>query len=79
MKIIEVIESKRWFNKRTGAVSSVYDIPPYESSAEKQDWVLETYGFTWRLDNGTVGLGRPQALSRVDAERIMSEYNNPKV
>jgi hypothetical protein len=76
MKIIEVIESKCWQNKITGATASIYGSVPYFSDKDKQDWEVITRGYTWRLDNGTVGLGRMPANTMSEAIEIMNNFNN---
>jgi len=76
MRIIQVIESLQWRNKRTGATASVYGAAPYVSDADAKDWETEAVGFTWRNDNGTVGLGRMPAKTREEAEAIMREFND---
>lgn len=76
MRIIEVIESKRWRNLVTGATASIYGACPYYSSKHAHDWVMETVGYTWRLDNGTIGLGRMPAKTHVEAVEIMHRYND---
>lgn len=74
MKVIEVIESKRWRNTKTGQTASIYGAVPYQG--DQGPWIIETIGFTWRLDNGTVGLGRMPAKTRAEAEEIMRKVNN---
>jgi pyruvoyl-dependent arginine decarboxylase (PvlArgDC) len=75
-KIVEVIESKRWKNTKTGRIVSIYGACPWDSDSEKQDWIMETVGYTWRLDNGTVGLCRVPAKTKEEALQIMERYNN---
>lgn len=75
MRIIEVIESKAWKNKRTGATVSIYGAVPYFSEAEKADWEVVTRGFTWRSSDGTIGLGRAPAATRDEAEAVMNRIN----
>lgn len=62
MKVIEVIESKRWKNTKTGQTASICGAVPYQG--DQGHWIIETVGWTWRLDNGTVGLGRMPAKTR---------------
>ena len=74
MKVIEVIESKRWKNTKTGQTASIYGAVPYQG--DQGPWIIETVGWTWRLDNGTVGLGRMPAKTRAEAEEIMRKVNS---
>lgn len=75
MKIIAVIESRHWINSQTGATASIYGACPYTTEADKQNWSIQVRGYTWRLDNGTVGLGRQPAKTRAEAEEIMQQFN----
>lgn len=76
MKILKVIPVKRWFNKITLQTASMHGSVPWTSNAEKMEWELVTVGFTWRLDNGTIGLGRVPAKTLSEANQIMEEFNN---
>lgn len=78
MRILEVIESKHWRNKVTGQTASIYGAMPYASSADKANWELATGGFTWRNDNGTIGLGRVPAKTREEALEVMRKFNARK-
>lgn len=75
MKILEVIESKRWVNKLTGRTASIYGAVPYTGESDKPNWSIEKVGYTWRLDNGTIGLGRQAAKTREEALQFMVAYN----
>lgn len=75
MRVIEVIESKRWRNVNTNATASIYGAVPYTSDADKPNWIIETVGWTWRNDNGTVGLGRAPAKTREEALEVMQRVN----
>lgn len=74
MRILEIIESKHWVNQKTGQTASLYGAVPWTGS--QGDWKLETRGWTWRLDNGTIGLGRIPAKTREEAEAVMQEFNS---
>ena len=76
MKILEVIESRRWTNKLTGQTASIYGAVPWTNPVDKDQWSIETVGYTWRLDNGTVGLGRKPVATKIEAEKIMENFNN---
>jgi len=76
MRIIEVIESKHWVNRKTGQTASLYGAKPWTGNGDKSDWVLESRGWTWRLDNGTVGLGRQPVKTYQEALDIMVTINN---
>lgn len=75
MKILEVIESRAWQNKNTGQKVSIYGALPYTTQAGKLNWELITTGWTWRLDNGTVGLGCIPAKTRSEAVERMKVFN----
>jgi hypothetical protein len=75
MKVLEVIESKVWVNKKTGLRVSPYGACPWTSEADRINWTLETVGYTWRNDNGTIGLGRVPAKTREEAIEVMEKVN----
>ena len=73
----EVIESRRWKNDATGATASLYGACPWISDQERQNWRVETVGFTWRnLKTGTIGLGRAPAKTREEADSVAKRLNN---
>lgn len=74
-KILEVIESKIWKNKVNGREASIYGAHPASSPAKRAEWEIVTRGYTWRNDNGTVGLGRLPAKTRAEAEEVMKRWN----
>ena len=76
MKILEVIESKHWVNNSTGATASIYGAVPWTTEKEKAQWKIETRGYTWRLSNGTIGLGRVPAKTMNEALEVMELFNN---
>lgn len=76
MKIIEVIPSIRWYNKRTKQTASIYGAVPWTRPADADQWEKQTTGWTWRLDNGTVGLGRAPAKTEQEALEIMKHFNH---
>lgn len=76
MKILEVIESKHWVNDKTGRTASIYGAVPWINQTDKSNWSIVTRGFTWKLDNGTIGLGRMPVKTRLEAEQIMNDFNN---
>lgn len=75
MKVVRVIESKVWRNKLTGARVSPYGACPWMSVGEREQWELVSQGWSWELDNGTVGLGRVPAKTREEAEMVMRRFN----
>lgn len=48
MRILEVIEAKRWENTVTGSTASLYGSVPWANEVQKQQWHLVTVGYTWR-------------------------------
>jgi hypothetical protein len=75
MRILEVIPARHWVNLRNGRTASVYGAVPYTSKAEEADWEVQDNGWTWRNDNGTVGLGRVPAKTREEALEVMRKNN----
>jgi hypothetical protein len=64
----EVIESKAWKHK-DGRTASLYGAVPYLSDAEKQNWKIETLGFTVRNNKtNTIGIGRTPWATKAEAE-----------
>jgi hypothetical protein len=76
MKILEVIESRRWKNTKTGATASFYGAVPYTTLADESNWEVETVGYTWRNSNGTIGLGRAPAKTYEEAVAVMEHANS---
>lgn len=76
MRIIEIVESKYWLNIKTKQTASIYGAVPYSNESNKQDWTIVTRGYTWRLDNGTIGLGRMPVKTYDEAKQIMDAFNN---
>ena len=75
MRVIEVIPARRWVNKVTGQTASIYGAAPYVSDADKVNWAIEESGWTWLMDNGTVGLGRIPAATKDEALAVMARVN----
>lgn len=75
MKITEVIPSKHWKNTKTGATASIYGAAPYVSDADAVNWEVVVSGWSWRLDNGTVGLGRQPVKTYEEAVEVMDRFN----
>jgi hypothetical protein len=71
MRIVKVIPSRVWRDVTTGKTASIYGCKP-----EGGDWFIETVGWTWLNDNGTVGLGRVPAKTESEAIEIMDRINN---
>ena len=74
-RIIEVIESKQWRNTKTGQTASIYGALPYCSETEKENWIIEKRGYTWKRSDGTVGLGRKPAKTYEEAVGVMEKIN----
>jgi len=75
MRVEEVVESRAWINSETGATASVYGAVPWTSEAEKPQWSVQIRGFTWRMPNGTIGMGRKPVATREEAQAIMDTIN----
>ena len=76
MRVLEVIPARRWRNSTTGQAASLYGAQPWTSLADKANWSVETSGWTWRNDNGTIGLGRMPANTYDEAVIVMNKINN---
>ena len=76
MKIVNIIQSKHWKNSVTGATVSIYGSVPYVNEQDKVNWQVVIRGYTWQLDNGTVGLGRQPAKTMNEALEIMKQFNS---
>lgn len=74
--ITDVIPSRVWVNKRNGRTASIYGSVPWLSQAEKEEWEMKTRGWTWKLNDGTVGLGRVPAKTREEAVELMERFNS---
>jgi len=75
MKVIDVIESKVWKNKNNGRTASIYGCHPAVSDADRSNWELVVVGWTWKCDDGTVGLCRVPAKTREEALAVMEKFN----
>lgn len=66
----EVIESKSWKHKSSGATASLYGAVPWSGADgdEKSDWELETTGYTISWDDGTIGIGRQPFKTKAEAQ-----------
>lgn len=73
MKIVEIIEAKRWENKKTGQTASIYGSVPYQS--DKEDWHIVKVGYTWKMQDGTIGFGRQPAKTLEEAKEVMKKIN----
>ena len=70
----EVIESKAWKHK-DGNTASIYGAVPYLSDAEKQNWKIETLGFTVRNNKtNSVGIGRKPWATKAEAEAWINSH-----
>lgn len=78
MRVEKIIESKHWKNKMTGETASIYGAVPYWNDAKKNQWSIETRGYTWKLDNGTIGLGRKPVKTYAEAKEVMNKINIKK-
>lgn len=76
MRVIKVIESKRWVNLLTGNTASIYGSVPYTSDNDACNWKIVAKGYTWLRSDGTVGLGRMPATTYEEAIEVMNKVNN---
>jgi hypothetical protein len=73
MRIKKVIDAKKWVNKKTGQTASIYGAVPY--SNDEHDWEIKHCGFTWEMDDGTIGFGRQPVKTELEANEIMRKIN----
>lgn len=73
----EIIPSKRWENKTTGATASIYGAAPWTGARgdRQEDWEMKTVGWTVRWSDGTIGIGRQPFQSRREAQDWLDKYN----
>ena len=76
-RVLDVIPARHWVH-RTGRTASVYGAVPWTGAPGNQesDWEMETVGWTWQNDDGTVGLGRVPAKTREEAVALMRKIND---
>jgi len=75
MYVIDIIPYKV-YTHTSGRTASPYGSAPWTSNADKPNWTLETRGYTWLLDSGTVGLCRVPALTYIEAVNVANQYND---
>ncbi len=79
MTIVEVIPARRWRNVVNNNTASIYGSVPWTSEKTKSDWTMEEYGWTWRMSNGTIGIGAQRPVkTKEEAEMIMEAFNRPR-
>jgi hypothetical protein len=72
--MVKVIESRVWENSLTGRTASIYGAAPWVGP-RPDGWSVVTRGWTWEMDNNTIGAGRVPAKTEAEAEAIMAEWN----
>jgi hypothetical protein len=72
----EVIESKHWTHKDTGATASLYGAVPWSGAPgdRKENWRLDTVGWTIGWYDGTVGTGGKPFHSKQEAEEWLLQH-----
>ena len=75
MRITEVIPARYWHHTPTNRKASIYGALPWVVESDKANWQMVTFGFTWRLDNGTIGLGRRPVKTMEEAQTVMDTFN----
>ena len=70
---VEIVESRVWVHT-SGRQASPYGAVPWASEADRDNWHMETRGYTWRCTslNGdvTIGACRAPAKTYQEAERV---------
>lgn len=75
MRMTRVIESRVWENSRTGTRASIYGAAPWVGTVRPNEWSIVANGWTWEMDNNTVGCGRAPAKTKAEAEAFMAAWN----
>lgn len=75
MRILEVIEARVWLNAINGRRVSPYGALPWVGGPQPNEWALISEGWTWAMDNNTIGMCRVPAKTREEAEAVMRENN----
>jgi hypothetical protein len=72
----EVIPSKRWKHKDSGALASLYGAVPWSGAPgdRKEDWQLEDVGYTIQWSDGTVGTGQKPFKTEDEAHKWLDAY-----
>jgi len=70
----EVVESRSWKHKDTGAQASLYGAVPWSGRLgdKKDDWELVDQGWTIFWPDGTVGIGKKPWNTKSEAELYLS-------
>ena len=76
MKVIEIVESLQYRNVTNGATVSFYGAHP--NSVRKDEWIVESRGWSFRWDNGTIaaGGGRMPFKTKEDAQEALQQMPN---
>lgn len=75
MRIVNVIPSRTWVNAINGSRASIYGALPYVRPSEANEWAIIDDGWTWGMDNNTVGCCRAPAKTEAEARAFMAEWN----
>jgi len=72
----EIIPYRRWKNRTTGATAGLYGSIPWTGAPgdRKEDWAVETVGWTIRWADGTEGVGRQPFQSEQEAQAWLDSY-----
>lgn len=78
--ITEVIESKHW-KSSAGRTVSIYGALPYRTPEQRdaEGWQVVSAGWTVRLDDGTVGAGRPAMQTKDLAVAFALDHNARRI
>lgn len=63
----EVIPSRRWVHT-SGRQASPYGAVPWTSEADRENWTMETVGWTIQHPDGTIGIGRQPFTTKEEAQ-----------
>lgn len=75
----QVIKSKVWKHKITGAIASIYGASPWNSPADKVNWFIEVRGWTvFNPYTNEVGIGKA-SWGTEEAAQTFSDTHKPSM
>lgn len=78
--VIDIIPHEVYVHS-SGRTASMWGACPWQSEAERHEWTKRRRGWTWMMDDGTIGLGRQPTdyTTAVEvANRINGQRGGPK-
>lgn len=72
--VVDIIPARVWVHA-DGRKASTYGAAPWLTDADRQNWRMETRGYTFMMNDGTVGMGQKPAPTYEDAVRRANTFN----